>query len=127
MYTEIIIAICSSIAGIYIGYFCSIKTARYIGFSQTSTKLICAFSEELALLRTGEGDVSQGYRLLKCAFNKHLIAITEFRQALPKTERSSFDKAWYCYCGNENNSDKTLGKYYDAYELEGRQEAIKNI
>lgn len=57
-------------------------------------KLRAAFHDELALLRQSGGDACQ---ILETAFNKHLIAITEFSYSITPDIRPSFDKAWQEY------------------------------
>ncbi|MGR3179719.1 MAG: hypothetical protein ACUZ8E_16890 [Candidatus Anammoxibacter sp.] len=121
--TTIILPLTGVAVGVVIGYYCSIKTAQYIGFTQASTKLICAFSKYYAFhkhpvtKRNIEMATQSG---LENILNTHLIAATEFQLVLPKNKRSSFDKACQSY-------KKSFSKLPGVAQTGESQRIIKDI
>ena len=121
--TTIIVPLTGVVAGILIGYFCSTKTARYIGFTQATTKLICAFSEYYAFHKypTARRNIDVITKTgLQNILNTHLIAAAEFQLALPKNKRSGFDKACQSY-------KKSFSKLPGVAQTGESQRVIKDI
>ena len=122
------IALGGTITGAFIGYFVSKRTTRIQSFYVAAVKLRLAFNDELAVLRHPEQKVVYTHRPLEIAFEKHHLAVIEFRYVLPKRKRKCFDKAWQNYYTTEDAPNEVLlGKYSPGLNPNGRENAIKNI
>ena len=116
-------------------------------FNEAGKKLRAAFSEELAALRSPiADDPPDPYILLLGAFERHRVAVTEFRRFLKGSSRRNFDTAWQEYYSYNNENDgedpidpKVKGEMSHEYlikygpdwentpERECRRRATKNI
>lgn len=128
IWITIISAVITPIISGFISYYISRRTIWRDNFLQASVRLSEAFSKELTVLKQGGMKyLLDAVQLLESAFDKHSIAVTEFRFTLPKSKRSSFDKVWKHYNGDDGDGRTCLGQYSIGLGGTGSQGAIQNI
>lgn len=124
-----LIALTSAFVGSLMGFLIARRNTKDQFFYAAGAKLKLAFRDELAFLTDPKWENSSFFhRRLETTFEKHFLAITEFRYALHKSQRDGFDKVWQEYYTTEDApNDILLVKYSPELNPTGREDAIKNI
>ena len=103
-------AIIGGVIGIIGTYIGAVRIANRQHLVEAGRRLRDAFQEELAILQASE-DI-EVCDLLKSAFKKHLIAVSEFKYILPKSKSIIFSQAWEQYhCHPELTHIQFLEQY----------------
>jgi hypothetical protein len=94
------------LVGGLIGYRFSLALVKRQEFAKAASAFKSAFIQELRYLdhryapnRMGSDGV---YKTLSDAFDRHEIAVINFRPYLCRKQRIGFDRAWDDYCNKEN-------------------------
>ena len=112
------------IVGTYIG---AIKLARINNKSLAGMRLREAFAPELAKLQHPErSGVAEFAEILERAFEKHQMAVNEFRFFLTGDELTSFNKAWREYYSYPHEDKPNFSKHMMLSD-EDIQNTIKEI
>ena len=101
MFDNIISAIVGGIIGIIGTYMGSVRLSRINNKHLAGLRLREAFSIELSALQFSESKTEHEIiTILESSFNKHYMAINEFRFFLNRCSLLSFNKAWDEYYKN---------------------------
>jgi hypothetical protein len=103
---------------------------------QAHARLVAAFAEELAILKTStETEIGSAAALLHASYQKHLRAYIELRAVLCGKERSAIEEKWKAYTQEDQNLDPIEREKFkfiylthpDRSESDTRLLAIKHI
>jgi hypothetical protein len=126
----------TAIIGFIAGHYLAIGRDRRKEYIDASAKFRDAFKSELLSLNTA---LTENYidacDLLKAAFEKHRLAVFDFRLFLKGKRQEEFDQAWRNYYGYDGDQSVKLefllkysGKGYGGDEARSRRAvAIANI
>lgn len=139
-YEIAIIGVAGTIAGALIGawitYRFALSLSQVAAEREAIIKFRAAFKEELLALDTA---LTENYidtcDLLKAAFEKHRLAVFDFRPFLKGKRQEEFDQAWRNYYGYDDDQNVKLefllkysGKGYGGEESRNRRAvAVANI
>jgi hypothetical protein len=128
-------AVVGAILGAIIGGICTylgaVRMAGRERLLDAGRRLREAFQLELAVLE-GKGDKVNTSVVLENAFQKHLIAVNDFRYALTGCKRDAFNQAWEQYHCTDSGNNKfihSLDQYggFPSERDENRKLAIDKI
>lgn len=139
-----IVGVCSAIIGAVATYFFSKKLIRQTHrntleivqineYNRAAYEFRAAFDEEIALIQSRtKGSSPDTDEILEAAFQKHLMAVNEFRRFLLSKDISAFNKAWDAY--HTVNGEHYLKQYaeehtgfHNKYAREPHLAAIERI
>lgn len=123
-----IIGVIGTVAGAFIGFWGAMKAARFQNFFSSGTNLKNAFLEVLVLLRQPKETFIDLHviDIMEKSFQKHEMAVVEFRYSLPVYKRIDFDNAWRKYYESDSEGETILTKKYFG-RLNWQDEALSNI
>jgi hypothetical protein len=120
--------IVGTLLGALVNHILSFDRSRRDAKRFAGLKLRESFAPELARLQTQQNFLlPESSDLLERAFEKHHMAVNEFRFFLAGDELDSFTKAWEEYYKDPTGSDKPYFSQYMALSKEDIQKAIDRI
>jgi hypothetical protein len=103
------LALVGAMVGGFVGHYLTKSRNAESRFNEAAAKFRDAFRGELLLLNTA---LTEGYKdpceLLKAGFEKHRIAVFDFRLFLKGKQRKNFDQAWRNYYGYDDDPNVEL-------------------
>jgi hypothetical protein len=120
--------IAGTLLGALINHILSFDRSRRDAKRFAGLKLREAFAPELARLQTqGSFSLPESSDLLERAFEKHHMAVNEFRFYLTGNELEAFTSVWEEYYKDPTGGDKPYFSQYMALSREDIQKAIDRI
>ena len=118
--------------GAFCGMLISIFVVRYMLKISARHKFAAAFTDELAVLKSGiVGDECATLQMFEASFEKHNRAYVERWSVLGKCQKRRLEKKWNKFCHGDrdlNPDDRFTYLASNAYEeKESIKTAIKNI
>lgn len=132
-----LIGVGGTVLGVWIGSRIQKNAADRVLSRQAFSKLVEAFSKELAILKTStEDEMGSTAKLLQENHKKHLIAYLELRATLDAKHREELDRRWQTYTQENRDlypEEREMYRFVHLYRDEGLTEedmrllAIKHI
>jgi hypothetical protein len=131
MSSEAVAALPGAVVGAFIGaaitFWFSLRLAEINAKRLAGMKLRAAFAPEIAKLTHPQDMTVRGSsNLLEQSFEKHLIAVNEFRFFLEGETLEGFDRAWREYYGGPADRRPNLIQYANV-DAEQMEEALSRI
>lgn len=115
------------LTGVLLTYWFALKLANKNAKHIASIRLRDAFAPEIAKLNHPDGySLADVPHFLEIAFEKHQIAINNFRFFLTNKDGAAFDKAWHAYY-KDSCEDKPNFTQYMTLSNKDTEKAINRI